>query len=769
MSPPESASLAGNKSVLRNFKLRLFIPFVSFLELATCFTTVALYGKALVYFFHEKSGVASSDQWHLFLHTAVGLLVWGCMWRWVRSRWFGFGRGAGAGSMGEMATVGKGASVEKEIKAVKTSEPTPAAGHPEQLRQCAAGCCRPGAYRYCVDQGPQFSDLIEQKLPVDAEGNPDDFLRGDGKDKDKIEIEEEDTDVGDFLPRGTNRSGNSAVLCGGSPVIQFQRKDPDCPTSSNNGTIMANILRNDHPVTAHDTVSSTEFSETSDVQQTGKSRTYTKRQLSITKIEQEIRGVDPATEGVRVGWGHALVVCLSYWHRAYYMHCTVERICTTHWLRASGVDGFLYFLFGGQLFGFSIDDIDQYDWVVHALVSPLAGRLVAMVGETAFMWNCVIPCVCWGPWKHFMYYVLCALVGIAETVSNIGVVKRHYGFFLVENSIWTIVFSVIFLQVFKKRFFLCKVVTENMTLPITTTSTGSLPLNNAKKGNRAAVAPAPLSSDDDNEMVTDHETDTPRHLKNTTASRGPTLQRRPNANSAQQNLKENQATPATTTTAGASKLNQSSSTSSSSLTSTLLSPATNLKRNLKHLKTRVHAYRKNRVNTTTLRMLVITRFMALCTIGLFIAYELYFDLPMYFSLWDATLDAVNEHYHRLPSSNLMKKPDYDLRFYPEGLWHSAQCRTLVPNTSDEHWRPVMLWQAANYTLVPVVVVLLSMLTLDSNRVLLALDRRVFYSVTEDAGWITTTGEAVAHTKRCREGSRSARLAGAGCVHVTTGQ
>eukprot|EP00392_Amoebophrya_sp_AT5.2_P015437 g15643.t1 len=719
--PPASASLAGNKSVLRNFKLRLFIPSVSILELATCFIVVALYGKALVYFFHEKSGVASSDQWHLFLHTAVGLLVWGCMWRWVRSRWFGVG-----------AT---GAGVEKDMKAVKTSEPTPAAGHPD------FGDALQGSTPAVV-QGPSgtaltednLTTLIKQKLPVDAAGKPDYFLRGeDGKDKDKdkdkMKAEEEDTDVGDSSPRGTNRSANSPVLSAGSPVVQ--PKDPNSTTMPNSGTTMATSPRNDPAAgAAHDiNGSSTEVSETSDAHQSGqtggKSRTtYTKRQLSINEIEQEIR-VDPATEGVRVGWGHALVVCLSYWYRAYYMHCTVERICTTHWLRASGVDGFLSFFFGG-LFGFSIEDVDQYDWVVHALVSPLAGRLVAMVGETVFMWNCVIPCVCWGPWKDFKYYVLCALVGIAETVSNIGVVKRHYGFFLVENSIWTVVFSVIFFQIFKKRFFLCKVVAKNMALPNTTStstssSTGPLPLNNTKmKGtnNKTSSALAPLSSDDDNEMVTDHETDTPRHLSTTAAGGGSTLQKRPNATAA-------------TSTAGSS----SSSTSSSSLTSKLLNPATTLKRNLKQLKTRVNAYR-NRVKTTTLRMLVITRFMALCTVGLFIAYELYFDLPMYFENWDDTLDAVNEHYHGVTGAQLAKKPDYDLRFYPEGLWHSVQCHTLVPNTSDEHWRPVMLWQAANYTLVPLAVVLLSMLTLDSNRVLLALDRRVFYSVTEDAGWIS---------------------------------
>ena len=71
------------------------------------------------------------------------------------------------------------------------------------------------------------------------------------------------------------------------------------------------------------------------------------------------------------------------------------------------------------------------------LYSPFGGRLVAAVGEVVFIGSCVVQNVCHGRF-FFLRPWLIALVIIAENVSNTGVLKRHYGIFVIENSIWTI-------------------------------------------------------------------------------------------------------------------------------------------------------------------------------------------------------------------------------------------------------------------------------------------------------------------------------------------
>jgi len=230
---------------------------------------------------------------------------------------------------------------------------------------------------------------------------------------------------------------------------------------------------------------------------------------------------------------------------------------------------------------------------VRILFTPLAGRMVAMVGEVVFMCFGLLPVLCWGPFKKMKLRVTCGLICLAECVSNTGVIKRHYGFFLVENSIWTIVFFFALTQIFKKRFF-------------------GVQYDEAKGG-----------------------------------------------------------------------------------------------------------------VPTKLHMLVITRFVALIAIALFVGYELYFDLPMYYNLWQDTVAKGHQD-------------GYNLRFWPEGVNHSLKCHMVVDSASNE-WRPIMLWQAANYTAVPLVMILLSYLTIDKKLAMVCWDQRTFGADDLRAGVVTCHG------------------------------
>ena len=95
----------------------------------------------------------------------------------------------------------------------------------------------------------------------------------------------------------------------------------------------------------------------------------------------------------------AVLVCFCYWHRAVFMHCTVERHCL-------------------------------FDLV---LCSPLWGRTVACVGEVAFVYQAARTLL-----RPARANAIVAAICVAETVSFIGVMKKHYLWFFFENGIWTL-------------------------------------------------------------------------------------------------------------------------------------------------------------------------------------------------------------------------------------------------------------------------------------------------------------------------------------------
>ena len=94
----------------------------------------------------------------------------------------------------------------------------------------------------------------------------------------------------------------------------------------------------------------------------------------------------------------ALIVCFCYMHRAIFMHCTVERDCF-------------------------------WDMV---LCCSLWGRTIACTGEMTFVYMSVKQLA---PSKTTL---VVSMIAVAQTISFIGVMKRHYGWFFFENSIWTI-------------------------------------------------------------------------------------------------------------------------------------------------------------------------------------------------------------------------------------------------------------------------------------------------------------------------------------------
>jgi len=134
-------------------------------------------------------------------------------------------------------------------------------------------------------------------------------------------------------------------------------------------------------------------------------------------------------------WGPCVLCCACYLYRSFWQHCTVERLCMDVWPRRQ---------------------LDEAAWpwaayVVELSLSPLMGRLVASVGEYAFVTRCMIPNTVWGR-DAWLKPVLTAMVTTAEIVSDIGVVKRHYGFFALENSIWLVMFALLFLSTLRCKW-----------------------------------------------------------------------------------------------------------------------------------------------------------------------------------------------------------------------------------------------------------------------------------------------------------------------------
>ena len=91
----------------------------------------------------------------------------------------------------------------------------------------------------------------------------------------------------------------------------------------------------------------------------------------------------------------ARVVCFCYMHRAIFMHCTVERDCF---------------------------------WDL-PLCSPLWGRTVACIGELTFVYMASRQLL----HNNKISNIIVFLISIAETISFIGVMKKHYYWFFIEN------------------------------------------------------------------------------------------------------------------------------------------------------------------------------------------------------------------------------------------------------------------------------------------------------------------------------------------------
>ena len=93
----------------------------------------------------------------------------------------------------------------------------------------------------------------------------------------------------------------------------------------------------------------------------------------------------------------ALIVCFCYMHRAMFMHCTVERDCF---------------------------------WSL-PLCCSLWGRTIACIGELTFV-DMASKQIAPHRNKLIVFLIACA-----QTISFIGVIKKHYLWFFFENSIWT--------------------------------------------------------------------------------------------------------------------------------------------------------------------------------------------------------------------------------------------------------------------------------------------------------------------------------------------
>lgn len=100
----------------------------------------------------------------------------------------------------------------------------------------------------------------------------------------------------------------------------------------------------------------------------------------------------------------ALVVCACYCHRAVWMHCTVERDC----------------FWGYEFMGFNP-------------CCSFWGRTVACTGELTFVYLSTRQLT-----NKNVNKLVVGLIAIAQTISFIGVAKKHYGWFFWENFIWTV-------------------------------------------------------------------------------------------------------------------------------------------------------------------------------------------------------------------------------------------------------------------------------------------------------------------------------------------
>ena len=120
-------------------------------------------------------------------------------------------------------------------------------------------------------------------------------------------------------------------------------------------------------------------------------------------------------------WGPCVVVCACYLYRSVWQHCTVERHCMDVWPRRR---------LDATAWPFAASSLET-------ALSPLMGRLVASVGEYVFVTRCMLPNALWGRDRWLVMPLTC-VVALAEVVSDVGVIKRHYGFFAVENSLWVV-------------------------------------------------------------------------------------------------------------------------------------------------------------------------------------------------------------------------------------------------------------------------------------------------------------------------------------------
>ena len=75
----------------------------------------------------------------------------------------------------------------------------------------------------------------------------------------------------------------------------------------------------------------------------------------------------------------------------------------------------------------------------------------------------------------------------------------------------------------------------------------------------------------------------------------------------------------------------------------------------------------------------------MCTMALFLLYEIIVDLPMYWHDFQTRIDMVDSTGKRM----------YNLPTYPEGLASGVTCK--MQDISDPDWRHPMLWMFLNYT------------------------------------------------------------------------
>jgi hypothetical protein len=112
----------------------------------------------------------------------------------------------------------------------------------------------------------------------------------------------------------------------------------------------------------------------------------------------------------------ACLVCACYLHRAAFMHCTVERDCF---------------------------------WDL-TLCTSLWGRTVACTGEMTFVYLASSQIA---PGR--VQRIVVALIAVAQTLSFVGVIKKHYLWFFFENGLWTVCAAGLALHLFLRNTRAC--------------------------------------------------------------------------------------------------------------------------------------------------------------------------------------------------------------------------------------------------------------------------------------------------------------------------